>query len=79
VFVPLGREHTSTLRIEVGSVGRATPVGKRTARVGIDVCVANKVRLAVQRLERTALEEGSVRNTGETYVYGACHIHAWVE
>jgi hypothetical protein len=47
VFIPLGREHTPTLRIKVGTIGCATPIGEPTTRVVIDVSVADKVRLAV--------------------------------
>lgn len=47
VLIPLGREHASTLRIKVGPVRRATPVGESATRVVIDVCVAYKIWLAV--------------------------------
>ena len=51
MLIPLGCEDTSALRIEVGTVGRATPVGERATRVVIDISVADEIRLAVQRLE----------------------------
>ena len=47
VLIPLGREHTPTLRIEVGTVGRATPIGESATRVVIDVSVAYEIWLAV--------------------------------
>ena len=47
VLIPLGREYLSTLRIEVGAVGRATSVGESAARVVIDGPVAYEVRLAI--------------------------------
>ena len=79
MFVPLGREHASTLRIKVGAVGCAAPVSEPTSRVVIDVSVADEVRLAVQRLRVLTLAEKSARNTGETYMDGTGHIHVGVQ
>lgn len=47
MLIPLGREYASALRIKVGAIGRATPVGESTTRVEIDASVADEVRLAV--------------------------------
>ena len=65
IFIPLGREYTPTLRIKVGTVGRATPVREPATRVVVDVSVAHEVRLAVQRLEEVDLDEGSARILAE--------------
>jgi len=79
VLIPLGREHTATLRIKVGTVGRAAPVGERTTRVVIHVSVADEIRFAVQGLEAVASEQGTARNVGGTYVDGTGHVHVGVE
>jgi len=47
MLIPLGRERTSTLRIKVGTIGCATPIGEPATRVVIDSPVADEIRLAV--------------------------------
>ena len=47
VLIPLGCEHTTTLRIKIGTVGCSTPVSERTTRVVVDVSVTDEVWLAV--------------------------------
>ena len=79
MLVPLGREHTTTLRIKVGTVGCPTPVGERATRVVIHVSIADEVRLAVQRLEGIASVGDKVRKIGVTYVHGTGHVHVRVE
>jgi len=79
VLIPLGREYAPALRIKVGTIGRATPVGERTTRVVIHVSVADEVWFTVQRLEGEASVGDKAWKICRTYVDGTGHVHVGVE